>query len=112
MNRSGCSRTTAQSTPPPASPVAGGRRCGSFHQGGHSTGAHHPRETCFIGGGGETHAAAWPYLAELDITHVHQEPEGAVTFPAVAPHEWTETSRETHEGYDFVRFRRFGHNTP
>ena len=64
-----------------------------------------PGKTCFIGGGGEIYAAAWPYLTELDITHVHQEPEGDATFPVVASHEWTEISREIHEGYDFVQYR-------
>ena len=63
-----------------------------------------PEKTCFIGGGGEIYAAAWPYLTELDITNVHQEPEGAATFPLVTSHEWTEVSREIHEGYDFVRY--------
>lgn len=71
-----------------------------------------PGRTCFIGGGGEIYAAAWPHLTELDITRVHREPEGAVTFPAIAPHEWAETSRETHEGYDFIQFQRLGRSTP
>ena len=64
-----------------------------------------PEKTCFIGGGGEIYAVAWPYLTELDITHVHQEPEGSTTFPIIASHEWTEISREIHEGYDFVQYR-------
>lgn len=63
-----------------------------------------PERTCFIGGGGEIYRAAWPYLTELDITHVHQSPEGAVTFPQVRASQWTEVSRQMHEGYDFVRY--------
>lgn len=64
-----------------------------------------PEKVCYVGGGGEIYAAAWPYLTELDITHVHQSPEGATTFPVVSAHEWTEISREIHEGFDFVQYR-------
>ena len=64
-----------------------------------------PERICFIGGGSEIYHAAWPYLTELDITHVHQSPDGAATFPLVTTHEWTEISREIHEGYDFVQYR-------
>ena len=64
-----------------------------------------PEKICYVGGGGEIYAAAWPYLTELDITHVHQSPEGQTTFPLVSLSEWTEVSREPHEGYDFVQYR-------
>ena len=42
---------------------------------------------------------------ELDLTIVHQSPDGAATFPYVSPDDWTEVSREQHVGYDFVQFR-------
>ena len=64
-----------------------------------------PERTCYVGGGGEIYRAAWPYLTELDITHVHQPPEGEVTFPLVTRREWTEISREPHGGFDFVQYR-------
>lgn len=64
-----------------------------------------PERICYIGGGGEIYAAAWPYLTELDITHVHASPEGEITFPLVKRSEWTEISRETHQGFDFVQYR-------
>ncbi len=64
-----------------------------------------PDKVCYIGGGAEIYAAAWPYLTELDITHVHQSPEGAATFPLVTAQEWTEISREPHQGFDFVQYR-------
>ncbi|RRD46827.1 dihydrofolate reductase [Tessaracoccus sp. OH4464_COT-324] len=63
-----------------------------------------PEKVCYIGGGAEIYAAAWPYLTELDITHVHQAPEGAATFPYISPREWTEVSREPHEKFDFVAY--------
>ena len=64
-----------------------------------------PELTCFIGGGSEIYHAAGPYLTELDITHVHQSPEGAATFPLITARQWTEISREIREGYDFVQYR-------
>lgn len=64
-----------------------------------------PEKVCYIGGGAEIYAAAWPYLTELDITHVHQEPEGAATFPLISLREWTEISREPRQGFDFTQYR-------
>lgn len=64
-----------------------------------------PEKVCYVGGGAQIYAAAWPYLTELDLTAVHQDPEGGATFPLVTSSEWTEVSREVHQGYDFVQFR-------
>ncbi|MDF1488966.1 dihydrofolate reductase [Tessaracoccus caeni] len=64
-----------------------------------------PDKICYVGGGSQIYEAAWPYLTELDITIVHQEPDGAATFPLITASEWTEISREVHQGYDFVQFR-------
>lgn len=64
-----------------------------------------PEKICYVGGGGEIYRAAWPYLTELDITHVHQAPEGDTTFPLVRAGEWTEISREPRGGFDFVQYR-------
>lgn len=64
-----------------------------------------PDKVCYVGGGSEIYAAAWPYLTELDITHVKLSPEGAATFPIITPDEWTEISREQHDQFDFVQYR-------
>lgn len=64
-----------------------------------------PERVCYIGGGAEIYAAAWPYLTELDITHVHRAPEGAAAFPLIRTAEWTEISREPQDGFDFVQYR-------
>ena len=63
-----------------------------------------PEQVCYIGGGGEIYRAAWPYLTERDITHVHQSPEGYVTFPLISRSQWTEVSREPRGGFDFVSY--------
>lgn len=64
-----------------------------------------PERICYVGGGAEIYAAAWPYLTELDVTNVHQSPEGSAMFPLVTTREWTEISREPHVGFDFVQYR-------
>ncbi|MGO1488780.1 MAG: dihydrofolate reductase [Arachnia sp.] len=63
-----------------------------------------PEKICWIGGGGEIYRAAWPYLTALDITHVHQSPEGNVHFPLISRNQWTEVSREPRSGFDFVSY--------
>lgn len=63
-----------------------------------------PEQVCYIGGGGEIYRAAWPYLTELDITHVHQSPEGDVTFPLISRSGWTEVARDPRSGFDFVHY--------
>jgi len=60
----------------------------------------------FVAGGGEIYRAAWDRLTGLEITEVDAEPEGEVTFPEIDPLVWSEVSREPHEGYAFVRYRR------
>ncbi len=63
-----------------------------------------PDKICWIGGGGEIYRAAWPYLTALDVTHVHQSPEGDVSFPLISRSEWLEVSREPRSGFDFVQY--------
>ena len=42
--------------------------------------ANTPDKVCYVGGGAQIYEAVWPYLTELDITIVHQSPEGAALF--------------------------------
>ena len=60
----------------------------------------------FVGGGGEIYRAAWNRLTGLEITEVEQDPDGEVKFPEIDPEEWIETSREPHDHYSFVSYRR------
>jgi dihydrofolate reductase len=66
----------------------------------------------FIGGGAHVYQQAWPYLTELDITEVKASPQGDAFFPKIDPVEWQETSREPHDGFDFVRYVRLGTALP
>ena len=63
-------------------------------------------ETIFVAGGGEIYRAAWDRLTGLEIIEVDAEPEGDVTFPEIDPQVWSEVSREPHEGFTFVSYRR------
>ena len=60
----------------------------------------------FVAGGGEIYRAAWDRLDRLEVTEVDQEPDGDVTFPEIDLQDWHEVSREPHDGYAFVSYRR------
>ncbi len=66
----------------------------------------HGCESVFVAGGGEVYRALWPQLGRLEITEVDQEPVGEVRFPTIAATDWEEVTREPHEGYSFVGYRR------
>ncbi|WP_130865921.1 dihydrofolate reductase [Acidipropionibacterium timonense] len=63
-------------------------------------------EICFVAGGAQIYAAALDLCDELDITEVHQSPDGSARFPAIDPERWRETTREPRAGFDFVRYER------
>jgi dihydrofolate reductase len=103
-------RTTIVVTRRPSSvhlPVDGkadGRAVGSLEEAlelGSSIG-----DIVFVAGGGTIYDQAWPLLTDLDLTEVHAEAEGSVHLPPVEPSVWQEVSREPHDGFDFVHYRR------
>ena len=57
-------------------------------------------------GGGEIYALALPLADEQIITEVHLTPDGDTHYPRFSPHEWVESKRESHDGYDFVWWQR------
>lgn len=61
---------------------------------------------CYIAGGGQIYADALDLCDELDITEVHQRPEGSARFPHIDRRVWVETRREPRDGFDFVGYRR------
>ena len=61
----------------------------------------------FVVGGGEVYREALPLAQRLNITEVDLEPEGDVTFPAIDPQQWRETSRVPHDGLAFVLYERY-----
>ena len=63
-------------------------------------------DVVYVAGGGTIYRQAWPRLTQLDLTEVHATAPGSVFFPEVDPAEWVETSREPHDGFDFVGYRR------
>jgi dihydrofolate reductase len=62
--------------------------------------------TIFVAGGGEIYRASWDRLTRLEITEVDQTPPGEVTFPGIDLADWSEISREDHDGFSFVSYRR------
>jgi len=60
----------------------------------------------FVAGGGEIYRALWDRLTGLEITEVHQAPVGDVTFPTIEASDWVAVTREDHDDYSFVSYRR------
>lgn len=56
-------------------------------------------------GGAEVFALFLPQADRIELTEVHQSPEGDAVVPPFGP-EWRETAREDHEGYSFVALER------
>ncbi len=42
----------------------------------------------------------------LEITHIHQEPEGDTYFPKINWEQWEEVHREDYDGFSFVKYKR------
>ena len=64
------------------------------------------REKVFICGGGEVYRAAMGRVDELDITAVHADAAGAVTFPPIDPARGRAPERIVGERGDVVRYER------
>lgn len=62
----------------------------------------------FIIGGAQVYAAAIEagVVDRMVVTHVHLAPEGDAWFPDVDWSQWTETSRETYDGYDIADYHQ------
>lgn len=67
---------------------------------------HAPGMIVWVFGGGEIYRLAWDRIDRLELTLVHSEPPGDTTFPEIDPADWTETTRESHDGFDFVTYVR------
>ena len=65
-----------------------------------------PADEVFVCGGGKIYAEAMVWAHRLLITEVDQSPEGDVRFPRIDPTRWSETSRDTHEGFSWVTYER------
>lgn len=60
----------------------------------------------FVVGGGQVYREAMPFADQMMLTEIDQSPEGDAFFPAFGPDHWRETSREAHDGFDFVTYAR------
>lgn len=70
----------------------------------------HARDnTVFIAGGAQIYAQSMDMATGLDITEVHQSPEGDALFPVIDSADWAELSRDPQQGFDFVRYAPVTH---
>lgn len=63
-------------------------------------------EVAYVGGGGEIYRQSWSALTGLDLTEVHDDAAGSVSFPEVSPADWVEVRREPRGEFDFVGYQR------
>ena len=70
--------------------------------------ARYPDQRWWSAGGGEIYRMLWAYTTDLDISEVHRPHRGTVTFPAIEPDQWRETSRTPRDEFDFVTYQRVG----
>jgi dihydrofolate reductase len=57
-------------------------------------------------GGAEVFALFLPQADRVELTEVHQAPEGDTVVPAFEPSDWAEMAREDRDGYSFVTLER------
>jgi len=63
-------------------------------------------EDVFICGGASIYRQTIDRVNTLYITHVHQSPDGDTFFPVIDHTIWIESSREKHDGFDFVIYKK------
>jgi dihydrofolate reductase len=65
-------------------------------------------DTVFVIGGAQIYAAALEsgVVDRMVVTHVHLSPRGDAWFPAVDWTQWSESARESHDGYDIATYDR------
>ncbi len=57
-------------------------------------------------GGGEIYALAMPVATRIELTRVHDRPEGDAWFPGPDLDAWREVSREEHGSHSYLGFER------
>ncbi len=63
-------------------------------------------DTFFVFGGGDVYRELLPRADVLELTEIDAELPGDVHFPPVAWDEWSESSRDRHDGFSWVRYVR------
>ena len=62
--------------------------------------------TVYVIGGATVYTQFLPQADRLVLTEIHDSYEGDTEFPAWDREEWTERSREDHDGFSFVEYER------
>lgn len=64
-------------------------------------------EDVFVCGGATIYKLTIDKVDTLYITHVHQIIDGDSFFPEIDKNIWQEASREKHDGFDFVTYKKY-----
>jgi dihydrofolate reductase len=60
----------------------------------------------FVFGGGEIYAQLMDRADALELTEIDEPIDGDVFFPPIDPERWRQVSRETRDGFCWVRYER------
>jgi len=63
-------------------------------------------EDIYICGGASIYKQTINLADVLYITEIHQSPDGDTFFPEIDKNIWRETSRENHDGFSFVTYKK------
>ena len=69
-------------------------------------------DTVFVIGGADIYQQAMPSATRIELTEVHQSPDGDTRFPPIDMDRWQEVAREAHAAdgdtpaHDFVTLER------
>jgi dihydrofolate reductase len=63
-------------------------------------------EEIFIIGGAEIYVQSLAFATSIELTLVHQAPDGDAFFPPLDPNIWHVVQREAHTGFDFITYAR------
>jgi dihydrofolate reductase len=104
-SRSADSETVEYATTPQIAVEAAARAGSTEAFGGDATGASESPPITYVIGGEAVYDLFLPFASRVFLSRIHERNEGDRYFPDLGE-EWTELSRESHDGYDVIEYEQ------
>jgi len=104
-SRSADSETVEYATTPQIAVEAAARAGSTEAFGGDATGASDSPPITYVIGGKAVYDLFLPFASRVFLSRIHERNEGDRYFPDLGE-EWTELSREAHEGFDVIEYEQ------
>jgi len=104
-SRSADSETVEYATTPQIAVEAAARAGSTEAFGGDATGASDSPPITYVIGGEAVYDLFLPFASRVFLSRIHERNEGDRYFPDLGE-EWTELSREAHEGFDVIEYEQ------